>query len=186
VSSNFIGVSGLSGRYGTALFELAVAEKKLDQVADDVQTLAVMLDESADLERLVKSPVISREEQGAAIDAVLDASGVGGIVRQFAGVVAENRRLFVLSGMLKAFQVLLANHRGEVTAEVISAKKLTKEQLKSITGKLKQSMGTKVAVDAKVDADLLGGMIVKVGSRMIDSSLRSRLQSLRLTMKGVQ
>jgi len=186
VSSNFIGVSGLTGRYGKAMFELAVQEKQLDQVADDVTTVAGLLDESDDLQRLVKSPVISREEQGAAIDAVLEAAGAGDLMRQFVGVVAENRRLFALPGMLRAFHTLLAHHRGEVTAEVISAKKLTKEQLKSITGKLKKSMGTKISVDATVDADLLGGMVVKVGSRMIDSSLRSRLQSLRLAMKGVQ
>jgi len=185
VSSDVIGVSGLAGRYATALFELAEADKQLDQVADDLATIQAMLDESSDLHRLIRSPVVSRENQSKGMAAVLENAGIGDLTKNFVGVVADNRRLFALPGMLKGFQALLADRRGETTAEVISAKELSDTQMKALGESLKKATGSKVSIDAQVDEELLGGLIVKVGSLMVDSSLRTKLTQLRFAMKGM-
>lgn len=183
MSSDNAGAAGLAGRYATALYELAEADKQLDQVADDLSGIATMINESDDLARLIRSPVISRADQSKAMAAVLEKAGAAELTRRFVGVVAENRRLFLLDAMIKQFQALLAARRGELTAEVVSAIKLTDKQHKAIEDELKRAMGAKVAVETKVDEDLLGGMIIKMGSRMIDSSLRTKLQKLRLSMR---
>ena len=185
VSSNVIGATGLSGRYATALFELADEEKALDDVASDLASVGVMIEESDDLQRLIRSPIISRDDQLGAMDAVLDAAGVGQLTRNFIGVVTRNRRLFALPGMIKDYQALLAASRGEATAEVTSAQQLSDAQISAVEDSIKQAMGTKVAIDAKVDESLLGGLVVKVGSRMVDTSLKTKLSQLRLAMKGV-
>lgn len=185
MSSDVIGATGLSGRYATALFELADEEKKLDEVAGDLASIGAMIDESGDLRRLVRSPVISRDDQLGAMDAVLEAAGIGRLSRNFIGVVTRNRRLFALPGMIKGYQSLLAAARGEAAAEVTSAKPLTKTQTSAIRDSIKQAMGAKVAIDTKVDESLLGGLVVKVGSRMVDTSLKTKLSQLRLAMKGV-
>ena len=185
VSSNVIGATGLSGRYATALFELADEEKALDDVASDLASVSAMIDQSDDLKRLVRSPIISRDNQLSAMDAVLEAAGVGQLTRNFIGVVTRNRRLFTLPGMIKGYEALLAAARGEATAEVTSAQPLSNKQMSDIEASIKQAMGTKVAIDAKVDESLLGGLIVKVGSRMVDTSLKTKLSQLRLAMKGV-
>jgi len=185
VSSDVIGATGLAGRYATALFELAKSDKQLDQVADDLSVLAQMLNESDDLNRLIRSPVISRDNQGSAMAAVMEAAKISDLSRKFIGLVAQNRRLFALPAMIRAFQSLLNILRGESTAEVVSAKKLTAKQLKAIEDSLKSATGTNVSVDASVDESLLGGLIVKVGSRMVDSSLKTKLNQLRFSMKGV-
>ncbi len=177
--------TGLAGRYAAALFDLAEREKALDAVAEDLSVLGHMIDDSEDLQRLVRSPVISREDQQKAVLAVAEKAGMNPLTRNFLGVLADNRRLFALKDMIGAYQAILAARRGEATAEVISAKPLTDAQMSSLTDTLKQAVGTKVAVEAKVDAGLLGGLIVKVGSRMVDSSLNTKLQQLRLVMKGV-
>lgn len=177
--------SGLAGRYANALFGLAVDNGTVDQVAQDLAEISAMLSESEDLSRLVLSPVIAREDQGRAMTAVMDAAKISDLTNRFIGVVAENRRLFELEGMILAFQTLLATHKGEVSAEVTSAKKLTQKQVDSLEASLKEAIGSDIAVEQKVDPALLGGLVVKVGSRMVDSSLRTKLQHLQLAMKGV-
>jgi len=180
-----IGASGLAGRYATALFDLAESDNLLDSVAADLGQLGQMIEASADLTRLIRSPVISHDDQSRAMAAVLDKAEMCELTKKFVGTVAENRRLFVLASMIAAFQALLAAQRGEATAEVISVKPLSKKQLDSISEILKKAIGSDVAIDATVDEGLLGGLIVKVGSRMVDSSLRTKLQQMRFTMKGI-
>lgn len=185
MTSEPVGANGLADRYAAALFELADEAKELDPVADDLKRLGAMIRDSSDLARLIRSPVIAREDQKRALAALMDKAGLGALTRKFVGLVAHNRRLFALPGMIAAYQAKLAERRGETTAEVVSAKALTAPQLDALADSLRKALGTKVAVDARVDAGLLGGLIVKVGSRMVDSSLRTKLQHLRLAMKGV-
>lgn len=176
-------VSGVAGRYATALFELAEAQGALDAVAADLGKISAMLAASEDLTRLVRSPLFSAEEQGRAFSAVLDKAGISGLVKNFAGLVIKNRRLFALADMISAYGALLAQKRGEVTAQVTSAHVLGDAQVESLKAALKAATGRDVRIDTKVDAGLLGGLIVKVGSRMIDSSLRTKLNSLKIAMK---
>ncbi len=176
---------GLAERYATALFELATEGKALDQVEQDLLRLDQMIRESADLRRLVRSPAISRNDQARAMAALAAAAEMHDLTRRFAGLLSRNRRLFALPGVIRAFRDILAERRGETAAEVISAKKLTQTQLKAISAALKRITGSDVALADRVDPGLLGGLIVKVGSQMVDSSLRTKLQRLRLAMKGV-
>lgn len=185
MSSKNSGAGGLAGRYAAALYDLADAEKLLDVVTDDLGALSTMISESEDLTKLLRSPVISRDDQKKAMIAVVEKAEMNALTGRFIGVVAENRRLFVLPDIISAFKEILATRRGEATAEVVSASELSDKQLQALTESLKKAVGTKVAVDATVDPDLLGGLVVKVGSRMIDSSLRTKLQQLRLAMIGV-
>jgi F-type H+-transporting ATPase subunit delta len=178
-------VTGISGRYARALFELARDRSALDAVAGDLDRLAAMLDDSADLVRLVRSPVLSRSEQGRAMAAVAERAEFETLTRNFLGLIAQNRRLFALAGMIRDFRRLLASHRGEISGEVFSAHPLNDAQLESIRSQLAKAMGQEVSVTAKVDASLLGGLVVKVGSRMVDSSLKTKLQNIRFAMKGV-
>jgi len=178
-------VSGLAQRYANALLELAEDQKALDTVADDLRGLRMAIDESDDLRRLVGSPVIRREDQARAVDAVMVAAGVAPIVRNFVGVVARHHRLFALRAMIDAYLAILAARRGEVTADVTAAHPLAEEQKNAVTEALRQVVGGKVSVNVKIDPSLLGGLVVKVGSRMFDSSLRTKLQRLQLAMKGV-
>ena len=179
------GTAGLAARYAAALFELADEAKQLDSVAADLRTVKAMIEQSGDLRRLVRSPALSRAEQGRALGAVLQQAGSGDIVRRFVGLVAENRRLFALVDMIDAFLAELARRRGEVTAMVTSAVALSEAQTAAVTEALKRAVGGKVAVHLATDSSLIGGLVVKVGSRMIDSSLKSKLQRLQLAMKGV-
>lgn len=178
------GVSGLADRYAAALFDLADEQRELDRVAEDLRGLRGLLAESADLRRLVRSPVLSRREQGQAIAAIAERAGFAPLTRNFVGLVAQNRRLFAVPEMISAFLARLAARRGEVTAEVTAARELTPAQRDAVTEQLRKSMGSKVAVELRVDPALLGGLVVKVGSRMIDASVRSKLQRLQLAMKG--
>ncbi|MBT3371779.1 MAG: F0F1 ATP synthase subunit delta [Rhodospirillaceae bacterium] len=179
-------VSGIAGRYATALFELARDNGVLDQVASDASDLGNMIEESDDLGRLLRSPVIAAEDQGKGIAAVLEKAGASEMISNFVAVVAQNRRLFALRDMVRAFRTLLAAHRGEVVAEVTSAKSLNDEQLAKIKAELTASMKTDVQVETAVDERILGGIVVKVGSRMVDSSLRTKIQNLRFAMRGVE
>ena len=178
-------VSGIAGRYATALFDLASEAKQIDAVASDLATIKTSLEESADLARLVLSPLVSRDDQARAMAAVLEKLGVSDLVRRFVGTVAQNRRLFALSDMIDDFNKLLAAERGEVIAKVTSAKKLTAKQVEALTKELKASIGSDVAIEAAVDENIIGGLIVKVGSRMVDNSIRTKLQNLKFAMKGV-
>jgi F-type H+-transporting ATPase subunit delta len=175
----------LAGRYAAALFDLAEERGALDAVAGDLKRLRAMIDGSKDLQRMIRSPIIDRRDQARAIAAVAGKAELSELVQHFLGVLAHNRRLFALPDMIQAYLDILAGERGEVTARVVSARKLTERQLKSLTDSLRAAMGSAVAVDASVDASLLGGLVVRVGSRMVDSSLKTKLQHLRLAMKGI-
>ncbi len=184
MASGQSGVSGLSGRYATALFELAERDGQLNEVAGDLASLDAMLNASDDLARLVRSPVMSRDDQSGAMAAVMEAAGLSPLTRNFVGVVAESRRLFALAKMIRDYRTLLADHRGETTAEVTSAAPLSDAHMKALGDALKQAFGTEVSVEATVDPGVIGGLVVKVGSLMVDSSIRTKLQQLRLAMTG--
>jgi len=178
--------SGVAGRYASALFELADNAKSLDQVAQDLSTFRKLVAESSDLARLIASPVVGRALQGKALLAVLDAADIKGLVRSFIGTVAANGRSRDLPAMASAFLAELARRRGETTATVTSAVPLTPAQSQQLADALKQVLGgTKISIDAQVNPDILGGLVVKVGSRLFDSSIRSKLARLQLAMKGV-
>jgi F-type H+-transporting ATPase subunit delta len=185
VSSEFIGTKTLADRYATALYALAEERKALDQVADDLRGLDGMLVESSDFRRFIMSPVLSRDEQRKGIAAIAEKAALSQVTTNLLGLLASNRRLFALRGITSAFLSRLAAARGEMTAEVTSAKKLTEKQQSALSAALKQVVGKDVAIEAKVDPAVLGGLIVKVGSRMVDSSVRTKLLRLQLAMKGV-
>ena len=176
--------SGLSARYATALFELAQERKVVDAVADDLAQLQAMIDDSDDLRRLITSPLFSRDEQSKAMAALTEKAGLSEIVCNTVGVIAQNRRLFALEDVIRAYRSLVSEHRGEIEAEVTSAAPLSDSQRGALEAALKEAIGSTVAVTTDVDPELLGGMVVRVGSRMIDSSLRTKLQRLQLAMKG--
>jgi F-type H+-transporting ATPase subunit delta len=185
LASEATGVSGLADRYAAALFGLADERHVLDQVAGDLRELRAMLHDSPDLTRLIRSPVLSRAEQGKAVSAVAEGAGLSRLTTDFLGVVARNRRLFAVPAMIEAFLARLAERRGEVTAEVTAAQALSEAQEAALTEQLRRAVGRRVSVDIRVDPSLLGGMVVKVGSRMVDGSLRSKLQRLQIAMKGI-
>ena len=176
--------SGVSVRYASALFELAREQNELDKVDQDLGKFQAMLEQSPDLARLVKSPAFAAEEQERALGAVLDWASIGATTGNFLKVVTRNRRLFAAEDMIKGFRQQLALHRGEMTAEVQSATPLSNEQLAALKATLKASYGKDVRLDTKVDPSLLGGLVVKVGSRMFDSSLRTKLMNLKVVLKG--
>lgn len=179
------GAGGLADRYAAALFELAESERLLDEVAGNLEQIQQLTEESDDFQRLIRSPVISRDNQGRAIAALAEKIGLNDTTRRFLGVLARNRRLFALPAVIRAFRDLIAASRGESTAEVVSARELSDKQLADVRAALKKAVGSDVSIQAKVDNGLLGGLVVKVGSRMIDSSLRTKLQQLRLAMRGI-
>ncbi len=179
------GSAGLAESYAGALFELAEADKALDQVAKELLQIQSMIAGSSDLERVMRSPVISREDQRRAIDAVLAAVGSSDLVRRFVGLVGHNRRLDLLPRIIAAFAKRLAARRGETAAEVTSAKPLSDEQVTAMTSALKKALGTDVVLLKRTDPSLLGGLIVKVGSRMVDSSLQTKLLRLSFAIKGI-
>jgi F-type H+-transporting ATPase subunit delta len=178
--------TGVAGRYASALFELADQAKSLDQVASDLTTFRRLVAESADLGRLIANPVIGRAAQGKALLAVLEAAGIAGLTRNFIGTVAANGRARELPAMAGAFLAELARRRGETTAQVTTAVPLSAGQVEQLTQALRSILGgSKVSIDARVEPDILGGLVVKVGSRLFDSSIRSKLARLQLAMKGV-
>ena len=177
--------SGLAKRYATALFELAENDRALIDLETDVGRFSTMHEQSDDLQRFIKSPVFSADDQVRAITSVLDRSEIKGLVANFIKVVAGNRRLFVLPEIITEFRRLVAAHRGETAAEVTSAEPLSDKHVEEIKAALKSALGKDVALEATVDPTLLGGLVVKVGSRMIDGSLRTKLNSLKLAMKEV-
>ncbi len=175
---------GVPGRYAAALFELAKENSKIADVEADLGKFQKMLESSDDLRSMVRSPVIPAEEQAKAIGALLDKAGISGFAANFLKLIAGNRRLFAAPEMIKAFHSLAARDRGEVTAEVTSATSLNDSQIAELKQTLKASVGKDVSLATKVDASLLGGLIVKVGSRMIDSSLKTKLQNLKVALSG--
>lgn len=185
IASEKITLTGLAGRYAIALFELAEEEKTLDLVADELSSLNALLQESEELKMLTTSPIISRANQAAAMDAMVKAAGFSKTLENFIGVVTANRRLDQLENIINEFNRMLSAHRGEVNASVMTAYKLDKKQLDALGKKLKSMVGSDVILESEVDESLLGGMVVRVGSRMIDSSLKTKLANLEATMKEV-
>jgi F-type H+-transporting ATPase subunit delta len=176
-------VSGPALRYAEAVFDLALEQGALEKVEADVGALSRAIETSADFRSFLTSPVYGADDKARAIDALAAKAGVSALTRNFLGVVAKNRRLFALSGMLAAFRRRLAEHRGEVSAEAVAAAPLNEDQTKRLRGEIERVVGKAVNLSVKVDADLLGGMIVKVGSKMIDSSLKTKLNRLKSVMK---
>jgi F-type H+-transporting ATPase subunit delta len=185
MASETIHISGAAGRYATALFELALEEGQLDAVETSLQTFRTALDESADLQRLVTSPAFTAETQAKALKVIFRVLKLGPLTENFLQLLVKNRRLYTVRNIIKGFQALTAAHRGEVTAEVISAAPLTQDQMQRISASIRDGLGKTARIDARVDPSLLGGLIVKVGSRMIDTSLKTRLNALKSAMKEV-
>ena len=181
-----IGIStGIAARYATAVFELAIDGKALPALETDVDALEAALADSADLQTLLTSPLYSREEQGSAIAAVAKKMKLSESTSNVLALMASKRRLFVLPQLLSSLRTRIATHKGEVTAEVTSAKALTKAQTESLAKTLKAQIGADVKIKAAVDESIIGGLIVKVGSKMIDTSIKSKLNALQNTMKEV-
>ena len=178
-------ISGIAERYASALFALALESKAIDKVQADLDVFLGMMESSADLQRLISSPIFSADQQADAIAALLVKAKISGLTANFLGLVANNSRLFAVHGMIKAFRGLVADHRGEVAADVTSATALTPAQMKSLKTVLNSAVGKKVQIAQHVDPAVLGGMIVKVGSRMIDTTLRTKLDNLKIAMKEV-
>lgn len=176
--------ASLSGRYATALFELARDEGKLEAVQASLATMREALAESDDLKRLVASPLVSRGDAGKAIAATAQVLGLDPLTTRFLGVIAANHRLRALGATIRDFQTLAARHRGETSAEVVSAHPLDDNQVATLKTRLKSMVGSEVAVDLKVDPAILGGLIVRLGSRQIDGSIRTKLNTLATAMKG--
>lgn len=178
-------ISGVAERYAGSLFELARESKSVEGVEKDLSRVEALIAGSDDLKRLIASPVFSAEDQFKAISAIADKAGITGLVGNFLRVVARNRRLFAVPGMIAAYRRIAAERRGEVAAEVTAAHALSAEQKKELAAALKQVAGKDVAVAVTVDPAILGGLVVKLGSRQIDTSLKTKLNSLKLALKEV-
>ena len=176
-------VSGVAGRYATALFDLARDANTIDAVKADLERFDALVAESADLARLVRSPVFSADEQLNALSRVLERAGIGGLTAQFLKLVTKNRRLFAVRDMVRAFRDLVAQHKGETTAEVTVAEDIKDDHVVALRNALKAVSGKEVDLKIKVDPAIIGGLVVKLGSRMVDSSLRTKLNSIKHAMK---
>ena len=176
--------ASLAGRYATALFELACESKAIDSVGESLSGLKAALVQSADFAALTTNPLLSRAVASKAVAAVAKSMRLDGLTGNFLGVLAQNRRLGQLGPVIDAYEALAANHRGEATAEVTSAHPLDAAQVDALKKQLRTKVGRDVAVDLKVDPSILGGLVVKIGSQMIDSSIRTRLNTLANAMKG--
>jgi len=174
----------MAGRYATALFDLARETNAIEAVKADLDRFDALVADSPDLTRLVRSPVFSTKEQLQALSAVLDRAGIRGLAANFLKLAASNRRLFAVRDMIKAFRALVAQHKGEATAEVTVAEPLKDQHVDALRAALKAVTGKDVDLDVKVDPAILGGLIVRAGSRMVDSSLRTKLKNLKTAMKG--
>ena len=177
--------TGIAARYATAIFDLAKEDNALDKLESDVDAMAAALDESADLRDMIASPVYSREEQATGIGAVADKMGVSATLKNALALMASKRRLFALPQVAAQLREMIAEEKGEVTAEVASAKELTKTQSDKLVSSLSERVGKTVKLNTTVDESLIGGLVVKVGSTMIDPSVRSKLAALQNTMKEV-
>lgn len=176
--------ASLAGRYATALFGLARDEKQIDAVIRSLEKIEAAMNESADFRTLATSPLVDRTDAGKAIRALVPTLGIDAITAKFLGVLAHNGRLSELKAVIKAVRTLAANARGETTAEVTSAYPLNDDQVARLKTNLKTRLGRDVTIEAKVEPQLLGGLIVRLGSRMIDASIRTKLNNLALAMKG--
>ena len=177
--------TGMAGRYARAIFELAREESALDQVATDFAKLANAVRTTPDFARLIASPVFTRSQQGKGVSAVATHLGLSQLVIKFVGLVAAKRRLFALLHMIKAYNSLLAHHRGQIAAQVTAARYLSDPQINALRDALKAAMRQDVSMDITIDPALIGGIVVKVGSRMVDNSIRTKLANLKVAMKEV-
>ncbi len=178
-------ISGVADRYAGSLFDLAAQSNAVAAVESDLTRFETLLDGSEDLQRLIKSPVFSADDQFKAIAAIADKAGIVGLTGNFLRVVANNRRLFAIPAMIKAFRRIAAEQRGEVSAEVTSAHTLSPAQMTELKAALKGVAGKDVSLSVTVDPSLLGGLVVRIGSRQIDTSLKTKLNSLKLALKEV-
>ena len=178
-------VSGMAGRYATALFELALESNSIDAVKADLQGFETLVAGNADLTRLVRSPVFSTEDQSKALSAILAKAGISGLAANFLKLVTSKRRLFAVGNIIRGFRTLVAHHKGEVTAQVTVAEKLSDARLAEIKDTLKTVTGKDIQMDVRIDPAIIGGLIVKLGSRMVDSSLRTKLNAIKHAMKEV-
>ena len=176
-------VSGMAGRYATALFELARETNAIDAVRADLERFDALVAENPDLNRLVRSPVFSAAEQLQALSAVLDRVGIGGLAAKFLKLVTMNRRLFAARDMVRGYRELVALHKGEATAEVTVAERLKDDHVAALKSALKAVSGKDVDLAIKIDPAIIGGLVVKLGSRMVDTSLRTKLNAIRHAMK---
>ena len=177
-------ISGMAGRYANALFELALDNKAVDSLKEDLDQFDALVAGSPDLDRLVRSPAFGADEQLKALSAVLAKAGIKGLAANFLKVITANRRLFAVRDMIRAFRALVARHKGEVTAQVAVAERLSDNSLDALKSALKSVTGGKeIDLDVKIDPTIIGGLIVKVGSRMVDTSLRTKLNSIKFAMK---
>ncbi|HXX04800.1 MAG TPA: F0F1 ATP synthase subunit delta [Xanthobacteraceae bacterium] len=176
-------VSGMAGRYATALFDLATEANAIDAVRADLDRFDTLVAESRDLARLVRSPVFSTEEQLHALAAVLERAGIAGIAAQFVKLVTTNRRLFAVHDMIRGYRELVAQHKGEATADVTVAENLKDDHIAALKSALKAISGKDVDLAIKIDPAIIGGLVVKLGSRMVDTSLRTKLNAIRHAMK---
>ena len=176
-------VSGMAGRYATALFDLARENNAIDAVKADLDRFDAMVAASADLTRLVRSPAFSAEEQLQALTSILEKAGIGGLAAQFLKMVTANRRLFAVRDMIRGYRELVADFKGEATAEVTVAEELKGDHLDALRSALKAVSGKNVDLNIKVDPSIIGGLVVKLGSRMVDSSLRTKLNAIKHAMK---
>jgi F-type H+-transporting ATPase subunit delta len=174
----------MAGRYANALFELALDNKAVDAIKADLDRFDALIVDNPDLNRLVRSPVFGADEQLLALAAILDKAGIKGLAANFLRVITTNRRLFAVRDMIRAYRVLAAGHKGEVTAEVTVAEPLNDKNLDALKDALKSVTGGKeIDFDVKIEPAIIGGLIVKVGSRMVDSSLRTKLNAIKIAMK---
>lgn len=185
MSSSASLTSGVAGRYATALFEIARDAKTLDALEADLNAISAALDDSSDLRDMISSPIYTREQQASAIDAVARKMGLGQQTTNTLGLMAQNRRLFVVPAMVAQIAALIADDRGEVSAEVVSAVPLTDAQTQALSETIAKGAGKDIKMNVKVDESLIGGLVVRVGSRMIDTSIRSKLANLQNIMKEV-
>jgi F-type H+-transporting ATPase subunit delta len=176
-------VSGMAGRYATALFELALEDKALDAVRSDLEAFDALLTGSPDLVRLVRSPVFGADEQGRALSAILKKAKIGGLAAKFLQLVTEKRRLFAVREMIAAFQALVSRHKGETRAEVVVAERLSDKHLEALKTAIAGAAGKNVSLEVRIDPAIIGGLKVKLGSRMIDASLKTKLNSIRIAMR---
>ena len=179
-------VSGLTGRYAVAIFDLAVESGSLDSVASDLDAVQAVLNESEDFRNVTCNPLLARDIVVSVTSAVLEKVGVSNTVLNFVRTVGANRRLNVLSEIIRDFKVLLAAHRGEVAARVISADNLTPIEADALRVALSKKLGSNVALTSQKDPSLIGGVVVRLGSQMYDGSVKTKLQNLKLAMKGVE
>ena len=174
----------MAGRYATALFELALENKAVDKVKNDLEAFDALIEGSDDLNRLVRSPVFGADEQLRALSAILAKAGIKGLAANFLRVITANRRLFAARDMIRGYRALVARHKGEVSAQITVAEKLTEKNLAALKSALKSVTGGKdIALDVNIEPAIIGGLIVKLGSRMVDSSLRTKLNAIKFAMK---